>query len=226
MVRRSYEVLDTPEHYWQALDARKWVFTHSKISNFRVFGTVDIVMKGFCERNGKLVNYQQAMKWGSWLLNLPFIIMFLPRSFNSTVIIFMFFMTLSNRYKICISGDSPHKFSWLTAPLKIYIAWHFVYSNFYKYLTCSGVRENKLLGRCFSFSCTVYCMTNIGPTLCIQPHITLTIHTVIHAMRSWVTHFIIVTVSLGYWKEVPQLLDRIAWVIVPDKNSLHCWFLL
>ncbi len=52
-------------------------------------------------------------------------------------------------------------------------------------------------------------MNNIGPTLCIQPDITVTIHTDIHAVRSWVPPFIIVKVSLGYWKGVPWLLDRI-----------------
>ena len=45
----------------------------------------------------------------------------------------------------------------------------------------------------------------IDPTLYIQPYITLTIHTVIHALRSWVTPFIIVKVSLVYWKGVPRL---------------------
>ncbi len=50
-------------------------------------------------------------------------------------------------------------------------------------------------------------MTNTGPTLCIQPHITLTIHAVIHTVRPWVTPFIIVKVSLDYWKGVPQFLD-------------------
>ena len=75
------------------------------------------------------------------------------------------------------------------------------------YVTCSGVTGNKSLARCFS--CTVYCMIN--NTRPYPMHLAmLTIHTVIHAVRSWVTHFIIVKVSLGYWKGAPQLLDRIA----------------
>ena len=45
-------------------------------------------------------------------------------------------------------------------------------------------------------------------------------------VHSWVTPFIIVKVSLCYWKRVPQLLIGMPWVIVSDKNSLHCWFLL
>ncbi len=89
-------------------------------------------------------------------------------------------------------------------------------------MTCSGVTGNKTLGRCFSLLPVHSRMTNIGNTLCIQPN---TIPHNIDGMHSWVTPFIIVKVSLCYWKEVPQLLIGMPWVIVLYKNSLHCWFL-
>ena len=90
---------------------------------------------------------------------------------------------------------------------------------------------NKSLGRCFSFNFTVTWMTNIGPTLCIQPYNINSTHS--HSCSAFkhgsrVIPFIKVKVNLCYSKWIPRLLDRNALirVIVLDKNSLHCWFLL
>ncbi len=59
--------------------------------------------------------------------------------------------------------------------------------------------------------------------LCIQPN---TMPHSIDVVRSCVTSLIIVKVSLCYWKRVLQILIGMPWVIVSDKNSLQCWFLL
>ncbi len=98
----------------------------------------------------------------------------------------------------------------------------------YHYVTSSGKTVNKSPGRCFLYLLynIAWAWPIIGPTLCIQPDITLTIHTVIHAVHSWMTPFNSSTkVSLSYWMGVPKLLDRNT-LIVSDKNSLRCWFLL
>ena len=103
-----------------------------------------------------------------------------------------------------------------------------------KYVICSGETENKSQGRCFSFS-VQYCMTNIGPIPCAfnqtpRPNITLFINNKAHSYSRGA--FICDSfynssskVSRSYWKGVPQLLDRNA-LIVSDKNSMQCWFLL
>ncbi len=71
-----------------------------------------------------------------------------------------------------------------------------------------------------------YLYTIVWPvtgTLCIQSN---TMPHSIDGVRSWVTPFIIIKVSLGYGKEVPQLLDRNALSDCIRQNSLRCWFLL
>ncbi len=65
-------------------------------------------------------------------------------------------------------------------------------------------KREQVARQTFLLSCTVYCMTNIGPTLCIQPDNTHTIH----AVHSRVTPFVIVKVSFCISNKVPQLLDR------------------
>ncbi len=97
------------------------------------------------------------------------------------------------------------------------------------YVTYSGETGNKSSGRCFSFS-VLYC---VGLThACNQTeyyYSSITKHTEYSCgVCSWVTPFVIISsskVSLSYWKGVPQLLDRNV-LIVSDKDSLHCWFLV
>ena len=84
---------------------------------------------------------------------------------------------------------------------------------------CSGETGNKSQGKCLSFS-VQYCMTNIGPTLCIEPDRTLTItkHTEYSYCAFMSDSFCNSSskLSLSYWKGVTQLLDRNV-LIVSDK---------
>ncbi len=82
-------------------------------------------------------------------------------------------------------------------------------------MTCSGVKENKSLGRCVSpFSCTVYCMTNIWPTLCIQPGNVNNTHSRRHTKDCY---------------GAPQHLFKKCYLLFCHWHcwySLKCWYLL